>query len=73
MKEKKRIRKKIGVGSALKSKVGDIEENTREGRIRSMRKEVVVCVPSPRKMRTTKIFDYVGLIIYYLRNRRMGC
>ena len=44
MKEKKRIRKKIGVGSALKSKVGDIEENTREGRIRSMRKEVVVCV-----------------------------
>ena len=29
MKEKKRIKTKIGVGSVVKSKVGDMEENTR--------------------------------------------
>ena len=44
MKEKKRIKKKIGVEYFVKAEVGDIEENTREVRRRRMRKEVVVCV-----------------------------
>ena len=44
MKYQKRIKTKIGVGSVVKAKVGYMEDNTREGRIRSMRKEVVVCV-----------------------------
>ena len=43
MKEKKWTKKKIGVGSAVKSKVGEIEESTREGRNRRTRKELVVC------------------------------
>ena len=41
--EKKRIKTKIGVGFVVKAKVGDMEGNTRGGRSRSMRKEVVVC------------------------------
>ena len=44
MTEKKRIKTKIGVGSVVKAKVREIEENTREGRSRRMRKEVVGCV-----------------------------
>ena len=44
MKEKKRIKTKIGVGSVVKAKVGDMEENTREGRNSRIRKEVVGCV-----------------------------
>ena len=39
--EKKRIKKQIWVGSVVMTKVGEMEENTREGRIRRMRKEVV--------------------------------
>ena len=46
MKEKKRIKTKIGVWSVVKEKVREIEENTRYGRSRSMRKEVVGCVQS---------------------------
>ena len=34
MKENKRIKTKIGVGSVLKAKFGEMEENTREGRSR---------------------------------------
>ena len=32
------------MGSVVKAKVGEIEENTREGRSRRTRKEVVGCV-----------------------------
>ena len=46
MKEKKRSKKKIGVGSLVKAKVRNMEENTREGGIRSMRKDVVGFVQS---------------------------
>ena len=46
MKENKRIKTKIGVGSLIKAKVGNMEENTREGRSRMTRKEVVGCVQS---------------------------
>ena len=41
MNEKKRVRKEIGVGSLVKANVGKMKYNTREGRIRSMRKCVV--------------------------------
>ena len=34
---------KIGVGSVVKAKVGELEKITREGRSRRMRKEVVGC------------------------------
>ena len=44
MMDKKRIKKNIGVGSIINSNVGEMEENTREGRIRTTRKEVVGCV-----------------------------
>ena len=44
MMEKKRIKKQIGVGSVVMTKVGEMEENTREGRIRRMRKELMGCV-----------------------------
>ena len=44
VKEKKRIKKKIGLGSVVKEHVGEMEDNTREGRSRRMRKEVVGCV-----------------------------
>ena len=44
MTEKKRIKTKIGLGSVIKAKVGETEENTREGRSRTMRKEGVGCV-----------------------------
>ena len=46
MKENKRIKTKIGVGSVVKEKFCDMEDNTREGRISRMRKYVVVCVQS---------------------------
>ena len=42
MKEKKRIKTKIKVGSLVKSKVRKMGENTREGRSRGIRKDVVV-------------------------------
>ena len=35
---------KIGVGSVVKAKVEDLENLTREGRSRRMRKELVRCV-----------------------------
>ena len=41
MKEKKRIKTNIKVGSAVKEKVGDMEYEAREGRIRRTRKEAV--------------------------------
>ena len=37
---------KIGVGSVVNAKVGELEKITREGIIRRTRKEVVVCVHS---------------------------
>ena len=43
---KKQTKTKIGVGSVVKSKVGELEKITREVRIRRMRKEVVGCVQS---------------------------
>ena len=42
----KQIKTKIGVGSVVKAKVGELEKITREGRSRRMRKEVVGCVQS---------------------------
>ena len=42
----KQTKKKIGVGSVVKAKVGELEKITREGRSRRMRKEVVGCVQS---------------------------
>ena len=44
MKAKKRIDPKIGVGSVVKAKAGETEENKREGSNRRMRKDVVGCV-----------------------------
>ena len=41
---KKHNKTKIGVGSVVKAKVGELEKITRGGRSRRMRKEVVVCV-----------------------------
>ena len=41
MKEKKLIKTKIGVGSVVQEKVGEMEDNTREGGRRSTSKEVV--------------------------------
>ena len=41
---KKQTKTKIGVGSIVKDKVGELENITRGGRIRMMRKEVVGCV-----------------------------
>ena len=43
---KKQTKTKIGVGSVVKSKVGELENITREGRSSRTRKEVVVCVHS---------------------------
>ena len=44
MKMKKHTKTKIGLGSVIKAKVGETEENTREGRSRRMRKDVAECV-----------------------------
>ena len=44
VKGKKWIKKKVGVGFAVEAKVREVEETTREGRIRRVRKEVVGCV-----------------------------
>ena len=44
MREKKRIKPNIGVGSIVKAKVGNMEDNTREARTRRKRKYVVGCV-----------------------------
>ena len=41
---KKHTKKKIGVGSVVKSKVGESDNITREGRSRRISKEVVGCV-----------------------------
>ena len=43
---KKQTKTKIGVGSVVKTKVGELGNITREGRIRIMIKEVVGCVQS---------------------------
>ena len=42
--DKKWINMKIGLGSIVKEKVGEKEDNKREGIITRTRKEVVVCV-----------------------------
>ena len=44
MQVKNQTKMKIGVRFVVKSKVGELEENIREGRRRSMGKEVVVYV-----------------------------
>ena len=44
MKEKKRIKTKIRVGYIVKANVLEIYENTREGRIRRIIKEMFGCV-----------------------------
>ena len=47
MKERKKekwVMMKIGVGSAVTAKIGEMEEKTMEGRSRRMRGEVVDCV-----------------------------
>ena len=41
---KKQTKTKIGVGSVVNAKVGDLNKITREGRSRRTRKEVVECV-----------------------------
>ena len=43
MEENKRVKTKIGVGSVVKAKVGEMGDNIREGRSRSISKDVVVC------------------------------
>ena len=42
--EKKRNKTNIGVGSVVKAKVGEMEENIGEGRIKRTRKELMGCV-----------------------------
>ena len=44
MKVKKQNKAKVGVGSVVKANVGELEEITREGSSRMMRKELVVYV-----------------------------
>ena len=44
MKVKKKNKTKIGVGSVVYAKVGELEKITREGRRSRTRKEVVGCV-----------------------------
>ena len=44
MEIKKQTKTKIGLGSVVKAKVGELENITREGRIRGMRKYVVIFV-----------------------------
>ena len=44
VKVKKQNKTKIGVGSVVKAKVGELEKITREGGSRMVMKEVVVCV-----------------------------
>ena len=46
MEIKKQTKTKIGLGSVVKAKVGELENITREGRSRRMRKDVVGCVQS---------------------------
>ena len=43
---KKQTKTKIGVGSVVNTKVGELEKITMGGIIRSVRKEVVVCAHS---------------------------
>ena len=43
---KKKTKNKIGVGSVVKARVGELENITREGRSRRTRKDVVGCVQS---------------------------
>ena len=46
METKKQVKMKIGVGSVVKAKVGELENITREGISRMTRKDVVICVQS---------------------------
>ena len=41
--QKKHINVNIGLGSVMKEKVRDMEDNTRNGRSKIMRKKVVIC------------------------------
>ena len=45
-KTKKQTKTKIGVGSVVKAKVGELEKITSKGRRTRMRKEVMGCVQS---------------------------
>ena len=59
MKENNRIKTKIGVGSVVKTEVVKMEDNTREGIIRRIRKEVVGCVQAVLgKNKFLVIFEY---------------
>ena len=44
MKDKNHKKTKIGVGSVVTEEVGEMKNNTREGRSRRTRKEVAGCV-----------------------------
>ena len=44
MKDKKQTKTKVRVGFVVKSKVGDMEDNTRKGRSRSISKYIVLCI-----------------------------
>ena len=78
-KEKNCIKMNIGVGSVMKSKVRDMEYNTREERTRRLRKEVVGCVQSVAgKNNFAVLFEYVqkkdmnySSLSVYLRKRRL--
>ena len=55
----KQTKTKIGVGSVVKAKVGDMENIKREGRSNRMRKEVVGCVQSlAGKKNFPVLFEY---------------
>ena len=55
----KQTKTKIGVGSILKAKVGEMENITREGRSKRMGKEVVGCVQSlVGKKKFPVLFEY---------------
>ena len=59
MERTKQTKMKIGVGSVVKAKVGELEKVTREGRSRRMRKEVLGCVHSVvGKKEFLVIFEY---------------
>ena len=59
MKDKKRIKTKIILVNLANAKIGEMEDNTREGRSRSTRKYVVGCVHAvTKKKRFLVKFEY---------------
>ena len=79
MKDKKRVNTKIGVGSVVKAKVGDMGDNIREGRISGISKDVVVCAQA--MLSNKKILFHLKdaekkemgslLLQFYVRKRRL--